>query len=332
MTNPVLIEVTRGPLVECSHRGVLAIAGFDGKLLLDLGDVDRPVYPRSAIKALQALPLIETGAAVALGLKKSHIALAAASHTGSERHVTAARDMLRVAGLNEAVLACGVHPPLDEAAARALWATGARPNSLHHNCSGKHAAMLATAHHLGESIDDYWDAGHPVQQRIRRVLEEMAGVSLTLDVCGIDGCAVPNWAMSTRSLATAFARFGTGATLAEPRTAAAASIMDAAWSEPELAAGIGRLDTIVLSTFKGDAYIKTGAEGAYAGVFPKLGIGFAMKIDDGATRAADAVTRLLVEAFVPAARGKLNLKTLKNARGKDVGVIRASALLQTALA
>ncbi len=331
MTNPVLIEVTRGPLVECRHRGALAIVASDGKLLLDLGDVDRPVYPRSAIKALQALPLFETGAAAALGFKKPHIALAAASHAGTERHVATARDMLRLVGLDEFVLACGVHPPLDEAAARALWATGARPGSLHHNCSGKHAAMLATARHLGESVTDYWDAGHPVQRRIRRVLEDMADVSLTSDVCGIDGCAVPNWAMSARSLAAAFARFGTGTNMAAPRAAAAGIIMDAAWSEPELAAGIGRLDTIVLSAFEGDAYIKTGAEGAYAGVFPKLGIGFAMKIDDGATRAADAVTRLLVEAFVPAARGKLNLRTLKNARGKDVGVIRASALLQAAL-
>ena len=331
MTNPVLIEVTRGPLVECSHRGVLAVVGSDGKLLLELGDVDRPVYPRSAIKALQALPLIETGAAAALGLKNPHIALAAASHAGTERHVATAREMLRLVGLDEFILACGVHPPLDESAARALWATGARPNSLHHNCSGKHAAMLATARHLGENIDDYWEACHPVQRRIQRVLEDMAGVSLTPGVCGIDGCAVPNWAMSTKSLATAFARFGTGAALTGPRSAAASAIMDAAWSEPELAAGIGRLDTIVLTSFKGDAYIKTGAEGAYAGVFPKLGLGFAMKIDDGATRAADAVTRLLVEAFVPAARGKLNLRTLKNARGKDVGVIRASALLQAAL-
>lgn len=332
MTNPVLIEVTRGPLVECRHRGVLAVAKSDGTVILDLGGVDAPVYPRSAIKAFQALPLIETGTADALGFKNTHLALAAASHAGTERHVATAREMLRLAGLDEFALACGSHPPLDQAAARALWATGARPMSLHHNCSGKHAGMLATARHCHEDIADYFNASHPVQRRIRSVLEEVSGATLTSDVCGIDGCAVPNWAITAKSLAIAFARFGTGATLSDSRKAAAQRIMTAAWSEPELAAGIGRLDTLVMSAFKGDAYIKTGAEGAYAGVFPKLGLGFAMKIDDGATRAADAVTRLLVEAFVPAARGKFNLKVLKNAQGADVGVIRASALLQAALA
>ena len=179
MTNPVLIEVTRGPLVECRHRGVLAIAKSDGTLLLDLGDVATPIYPRSAIKAMQALPLIETGAADALGFKNAHIALAAASHAGTERHVSIARDMLRLSGLDEFALACGTHPPLDEAAARALWATGAKPVSLHHNCSGKHAGMLATAHHLREDVSEYWNACHPVQRRIHTVLEELAGATLS---------------------------------------------------------------------------------------------------------------------------------------------------------
>ena len=142
--------------------------------------------------------------------------------------------------------------------------------------------MLATARHRGENITDYFDAAHPVQRRIRDVLENMAEVKLTAGVCGIDGCAVPNWAMSAKSLAIAYARFGTGAALGEARKTSARRIMEAAWNEPELAAGIGRLDTLVLAAYKGDAYIKTGAEGAYAGVFPKLGIGFAMKMDDGA--------------------------------------------------
>jgi L-asparaginase II len=331
MTNPVLIEITRGALVECRHRGVLAIAHADGRLAVDLGDVETPVYPRSAIKALQALPLIETGAADHYRFEKSHLALAAASHTGSERHVSVARDMLKRAGADELDLACGIHPPLDELAARALWATGARPGPLHHNCSGKHAAMIATLRHMKEPLEGYWEVDHPVQKRIETVLEDLAGVTLTPSVCGIDGCSVPNWAMSARSLATAFARFGTGSHMSEVRAAAARRIIEAAWAEPELIAGIGRLDTNVHMAFKGDAYIKTGAEGAYAGVFPKLGLGFAMKIDDGATRAADAVVRLIMGAYVAGAREKLTLKTLKNAQGRDVGVIRASPLLSIAL-
>ena len=331
MANPVLIEVTRGPLVECLHRGTLAVATSDGELLVELGRVGRPVFPRSAIKILQAMPLIETGAARAFGFSYSHLALAAASHTGSERHVGIARDMLRRAGVGEHELACGVHPPLDDAAARALWATGSKPGSLHHNCSGKHASMLATARHMREDLDEYWSPEHPVQQRIRAVIEDAASAALTPGVCGIDGCSVPNWAMPVKGLAVAMARLGTGAHLSAARAAAAQAIMQAAWAEPELSAGIGRLDTKVLTHFKGEAYIKTGAEGAYAGVFPRLGIGFAMKIDDGASRASDAVARLIVEAYLPAARGTLALKTLKNAQGKDVGVLRPSELLALAL-
>ena len=331
MTNPVLIEVTRGPLVECVHRGTLAVATAAGERLVELGDVTRPAYPRSAIKVFQALPLVETGAADAFGYRETHLALAAASHAGTERHVKIAREMLSLAKVDEALLACGVHPPLDDAAARALWAAGQRPGTLHHNCSGKHAGMLATARHMREDVDEYWNLAHPVQRRIQSAIEDVAGIALTEGACGIDGCSVPNWAMPVTSLAVALARLATGTGISPSRKAAANRIFSAAWAEPELSAGIGRLDTRVLSAFKGEAYIKTGAEGAYAGVFPHLGIGFAMKIDDGAIRASDAVARLVVEAYLPAARGTLAMKTLKNAQGKDVGVIRPSALLALAL-
>jgi L-asparaginase II len=331
MTNPVLIEVTRGPLIECVHRGTLAVVTRHGEVVVGLGDIDRAVYPRSAIKILQAMPLVETGAADAFGFQDRHLALAAASHTGTEHHIKIARDMLARAGIDEFSLACGVHPPLDEAAARALWATGQRPGPLHHNCSGKHAGMLAVARHMREDIDDYWDPGHPVQRRVQDVIEDVSGTPLTADVCGIDGCSVPNWAMPVKALAMAYARLTAAEGLNSRRHAAAARIIDAAWAEPELAAGIGRLDTLVLSSYKGEAYIKTGAEGAYAGVFPRLGLGFAMKIEDGASRASDAVARFIVEAYVPAARGTLAPRTLKNAQGKDVGFLRPSPLLALAL-
>lgn len=331
MTNPVLIEVTRGPLVECRHRGTLAVVTAAGETVVSLGAVDEPVFPRSAIKVFQAVPLLETGAADAFRFGERHIALAAASHTGTERHVAVAREMLARAGVEERYLACGVHPPLDDAAARALWAAGQRPGTLHHNCSGKHAGMLAVARHMREDIEDYWSLDHPVQHRICQVIEDVAEAPLRPGVCGIDGCSVPNWAMPVKSLAFAYARLAAGKGFSTGRIAAMARILDSAWAEPELAAGIGRLDTHVLGSFKGDAYIKTGAEGAYAGVFPRLGLGFAMKIDDGASRASDAVARLVVDALLPAARGKLPLKTLKNAQGRDVGAIRASALLALAL-
>lgn len=329
--NPVLVEVTRGPLVECRHRGTVAVATAGGDLVLELGDVHAPVFPRSAIKPLQALPFIETGAADRYGFEKRHIALAAASHSGTRAHVTAAGEMLAALGLVESLLHCGSHVPRDEEEQRALLRAGAKPTQLHHNCSGKHAAMLATACHLGEPAGSYEQTDHPVQERIRQLLEDLGGAPIGADVCGIDGCSVPNWAMPAASLARAYARFCTGEGLGVKRAAAARRIMDAARCEPDYLAGPNRLDTRVQRMFGGAAFIKTGAEGAYAGAFPEAGLGFALKIDDGAGRAAEAVVSMLIEAFVAGARGKLPCKSLKNAQGKDVGVIRPSPLVAVAL-
>ncbi len=166
---------------------------------------------------------------------------------------------------------------------------------------------------------------------MKQVLEDLSGAEISAHVCGIDGCSVPNWAMPARSLARAYARFATGQGLSPVRKVAARRIMDAAIAEPLYLAGPGRLDTRVVKAFSGACFIKTGAEGAYAGAFPDAGLGFALKIDDGATRAAEAVVSMLIEAFVPKARGTLGLKSLKNAQGHDVGQIRPSPLLAVAL-
>ncbi|MGL4397709.1 MAG: asparaginase [Hyphomicrobium sp.] len=335
MTNPVLIEVTRGPLIEVQHRGVLAVATADGQLKVALGDVERPVFPRSAVKPMQALPLIETGAADHYGYDNGHVALACASHSGTARHVAIARDMLDRAGLAIGAMACGTHLPRDPAEQRALLLAGAEPSVLHHNCSGKHAAMLATARHLGEPTDGYWEDKHPVQARIRTALEDMTGTSLTPSVCGIDGCAVPNWALGVRHLATAFARFGTGTAAGGSgtilRARAIERVIAAMLAEPEMVAGAGRLDTRVIAAFKGAAIIKTGADGAYAGFFPKSGLGFALKIDDGAGRAAEAVAANIVLSLAGAADGIAREKTLRNPHGDTVGVIRPAADLLAAL-
>ena len=167
--NPVLIEVTRGPLVECRHRGVVAVADAFGSIVLELGEVHAPVFPRSAIKPLQALAVLETGAAHRYGFQDRHIALAAASHSGTRAHVEAAAEMLASAGLSETALHCGTHLPRDEEEQRVLLRANAKPGPLHHNCSGKHAAMLATAKHMGEPIESYERSSNPVQIRIRFV-------------------------------------------------------------------------------------------------------------------------------------------------------------------
>ncbi len=332
MANPILIEATRGPLVESWHRGAIAIAAPSGALALQLGDVDRPVYPRSAIKALQALPLIETGAADHFEFGSAEIALACASHAGTEKHAGLAAAMLVRAGLGTDDLHCGAHAPLASSAAAALIADGSAPTQLHNNCSGKHAGMLATAVHMGEPTGGYWDAGHPVQQRIRIALEEISGVPLGAEVQGVDGCSVPNWAMPLSVLARTFARLVTQEDVSPERRQALERILAACWDHPELVAGRGRADTVVMRALPRQVFMKTGAEGVYCGAFPELGLGFALKIDDGAKRAAAGTAMALIERLYPSVRGLMPHGPVKTWWGVEVGAIRSSEILQDALA
>ncbi len=330
-SNPVLIEVTRGPLVESVHKGAIAVVTPAGASVLSLGDVQRPVFPRSSIKAFQCLPLIESGAAERYGFGDAEIALACASHTGLERHAQLAAHMLAGLGLDEHALGCGAHMPLGSSAMKALIRSGREPSQLHNNCSGKHAGMIATALHLGEPIEGYFDARHPVQRRVHEVLSGLSGLPLGDDVMGLDGCSVPNWAMPLATLARLFARLVTGAGLPPERQRAVQRILKACWAEPELVAGPGRADTVVMRKLPGRIYMKTGAEGVYAGGFPEHGLGFALKIDDGTTRASAGAVMALVERIVPEARGLMARKVLKSWRGIEVGEIRTAPALERAL-
>ena len=246
MTNPALIELTRGNLVESVHAGAIAVVRANGEVVASVGEIAVPIFPRSAIKPLQALPLLETGAADHFGFGAPEIAIASGSHSGSPTHVAVVRSMLAAAGLDETALGCGVHEPMDGAAARDIIRAGGSPSSLHHNCSGKHAGMLATAVHLGEPTEGYWRPDHPVQVRIRRVLEEMTGVPLAASACGIDGCSVPNWAIPLAGLARAFVRLATGEGLAPERARLCTAIAEGCWARPDLVAGAGRLDTLTM--------------------------------------------------------------------------------------
>lgn len=330
--DPVLIEVTRGPLVESRHRGAVALTSSSGALALSLGDVTSPVYPRSAVKALQALPLIETGTADRFGFGPAEIAIACGSHVGSERHTHLAAAMLERAGLNPDALGCGAHAPLGAAAARELIAAGLQPTQLHNNCSGKHAGMLATAVHMGEATACYCNVDHPVQQRVHSAMADISGLPLGDDVRGTDGCSVPNWAMPLSAMARMFARLGSGEGLQADRRAALSRILDACWQYPEMVAGRNRADTVVMRALPGKVFIKTGAEGVYCGAFPELGLGFALKIDDGAKRAASGAAMALVERLYPSARGLMPVGGIKTWHGVEVGEVRSSPFFEDALA
>jgi L-asparaginase II len=332
--NPVLVDVFRGPRVESCHRGAIAIADAAGHLVLGLGDVARPIYPRSAVKALQAVPLVESGAADAFGLGAEELAVACASHSGDQVHLDAVRSLLAKAGLDESYLACGAHWPVSEATTRALLLSGKRPRAIHNNCSGKHAGMLAAAVYLGLDPRGYEKPDHPLQVMIARILSETCGVTLDPDLMGVDGCSLPTFALPLSALARGFARLGTGARLAPEQARAAERLMDACFAAPVLVAGEGRFDTIVLRGLAGAAFTKGGAEGVHCAALPELGLGIALKVDDGAKRGAERVLAEVLAALLPKAWAVLTTELegeLHNWRGRLVGRVAARAELQSAL-
>ena len=289
MSHPVLAELWRGDLVESFHRGSFAVLDADGAVVRQAGDIERPVYPRSAVKGLQALPLIETGAADRYGLSAAELALACASHSGEPRHVEAAASMLAKAGRDLACLECGTHWPSNEQAARGLAAEGRTPSALHNNCSGKHAGFICVACATDTNPKGYVRPEHAIQRRIKGIFEEMMGVRLADEARGVDGCSIPTYATPLSALARAFARFGTGVGLSAERAAAAQRLREAVAAEPFMVAGTGRFDAIVMQALRRKAFTKTGAEGVYCATLPDEGLGIAIKCDDGAGRAAEAV-------------------------------------------
>ncbi len=327
---PILVETTRGAMVESCHRGIAVVVDAAGKVVMSWGDVDTPVYPRSAIKPLQALPLIESGAADAYGLGDAEIALACASHGGEPIHVDTLTTWLNRAGLSVGNLECGAHPPSYRPAAQALRDAGTAPGAIHNNCSGKHAAMLCTARHLGEPTKDYVKFQHPVQQRLLGLLEMMCGVDLSTAPRGVDGCSIPTIAIPLGNIAVAMAKLADPSELAPARAEAAKRICRAMATAPHMVAGTGRFCTEVIEVTGGDAIVKTGAEGVFCGALPTLGLGIALKIHDGATRAAEVAMAAILQRLgildqARSARLADRLKVpLRNCNGIHVGDIRAT--------
>lgn len=332
MENPVLAEVTRGALVESRHRGSAIVLDADGGVVLAMGEVDRPVFPRSAVKALQALPLLESGAADRYGLTPAEIALAVSSHSGEPAHAETALGMLKKAGRDLDCLECGAHWPMGEAAARALARSGGEPTALNNNCSGKHAGFVCLACGIDEDPRGYVAAGHAVQQAVRGALESVTGAPHRQEEAGTDGCSIPSYAVPLRALALGFARFGTGHGFGPERARAAARIREAAAAHPFMVAGTGRFDTRLMALLGARAFVKTGAEGVYCGALPELGYGIALKCDDGAGRAAEVAMMALVERFLPMSEAEkralspLRENVLKNWNGIEVGRVRAAGI------
>jgi L-asparaginase II len=330
--NPVLAEVWRGGLLECVHRGTAVICRPDGDVVAAWGDPGRVVLPRSSCKMVQALPLVESGAADAAGLTDPHLALACASHSGARVHTDLATTWLRGLGLGEADLRCGPQVPEDEPARHALYREHRAPGQIHNNCSGKHSGMLTLGRHLGAG-PDYVDPDHPVQRAIRAATAETARQEVTR--YAVDGCSAPNFAITLAGLATQMAGFARpGDTFEGARARAAERLRDAMMAHPVLVAGEGRYSTEVMQALRGRAAIKSGAEGVLVAILPDRGLGIAVKVDDGAGRGAQAaMTALLARSGVVERGAPIHAAyadaPLLNRRGIDCGRVRAAEALYT---
>lgn len=289
MTNPVLVEVLRGGIVESAHRGAVAVFDGDGKPVWEIGDTAKLVFPRSAVKAIQALPLVETGTADAYGFGDRELALACASHSGEPAHVELAQAMLAKAGLDKSALECGAHWPSSHDATIALARADGSPNALHNNCSGKHSGFLCTCVHAGIAHRGYVQAGHAFQEMVRDAMQAVTGAAHDSNSRATDGCSIPTYAVPLKSFALGFARMATGRGFGPERAKAAKRLLSACMAEPFLVAGTGKADVALMQAAPGRIFVKTGAEGVYCAAVPELGLGIALKCDDGAGRAAEVM-------------------------------------------
>nr|WP_256483444.1 asparaginase [Aliihoeflea sp. 40Bstr573] len=326
MANPVLVEVTRGNVIESRHRGALSVFDGDGAQVLSIGDVARPVFPRSAVKSIQALPLVESGAADAYGFQDADLALACASHAGEARHADRAASMLARAGLDASALECGAHWPTGQDAMIELARSGVSPTALHNNCSGKHSGFVCTCRHLGIDHRGYVKAQHRSQEMVREAMEAVTGAPHSTDACGIDGCSIPTYAIPLADLARGFAKMATGQGLAEKRAAAAKRLIAACMAEPFYVSGTDRMDTRLMTVGAGRIFVKVGAEGVYCGALPELGLGFALKCDDGAVRAAETMVSALLARLLKDELGErvgdMARPVMRNWNGIEVGTVR----------
>jgi L-asparaginase II len=329
MGNPVLVEVTRGAMVESRHCGALCVIDADGATVRALGDVAAPIFPRSAVKAIQALLLVESGAADRYHFADEELALACASHAGEPGQVAGVERMLAAAGLDANALQCGSHWPTHRPSADALVRAGLTASPLHHNCSGKHAGFLCAACAIGLDRRTYTAPAHSVQREVRAALESLSGASIDDALVGIDGCSVPTFALPLTALARAFAAFGSEHGLTPERAAACRRLRAACAAKPWHVAGTGLFATELMSHFGTRVFVKGGAEGVYCGVLPEQGLGIAIKCDDGAGRAAEVIMASTLARFIgdDAVLAKHARVPLRNWRGTDVGEMRAAPAL-----
>jgi L-asparaginase II len=331
MSYELLVEVTRNGTVESRHFGAAVVCDFRGNTIESWGDMEQLVFPRSALKPMLAIQLVESGASDHYTLSDAELSLACSSHQGEKIHQDLVAAWLTRLGLTEAHLACGAVLPEDTESAHQLLASGQRGCRIHHNCSGKHSGFLTTALHLDLPLDGYHLYEHPLQQLSLDILSDLAGIDLKQYPMGIDGCGLPAPTMPLLQLGLATARFANPVDLSDTRAQAIYRLHDAITNEPLYIAGHGSVVSELNEVTQGAVLAKTGAEGVVTAALPKRGLGIAVKIADGSNRARSVALLAILDhlhALSDDEKHKLQAHispTLVNSRGLAVGVIRPAA-------
>lgn len=269
-----------------------------GRVVAQFGDITRLVYPRSAVKPLQAIVFVESGALDHYRLGVREIALACASHSGEPCHTDGVHQWLARLGLNDDALECGAHYPAHRDTRVSMIRNEIQTTAIHNNCSGKHAGFISVAHHRGDPVAGYSQREHPVQQRVLKVMCELTEQAVDLAPAGLDGCGIPVAGISLQGIARGFAALASANFASPSRRDAAGRICQAMVEHPNLVGGTDRLCTFVPIATDRRVLIKVGAEGVYAGLaMGDRPLGFALKIDDGSRRAAEVAVTWLINRF-----------------------------------
>jgi L-asparaginase II len=319
------VVATRGADIESRHRVHAAVVGADDSLVASAHDASLVSSWRSCGKPFQVMPLLESGGFDQLRWGDNELALSCASHGGEPEHVALAERMLNDIGLEEGDLACGPHDPLSSRGMKMLRESGARLTRLHNNCSGKHAAMLARAHTAGWHTYGYERRDHPVQRCCLQTIAKWAGLDEGNVGEAVDGCGVVAFSLPLENMARAWSRL---ARSVRDGDSLAARIVHAMATRPFLIGGTDRFDSVLIEETQGRVVAKIGAEGVHSFCVPEQGVGFAVKVDDGAQRAQfPAVLRILqmfdaLPAVLPPRLEEFLRRPVRNTRGEVVGEIR----------
>lgn len=304
--NPVLVEKYRADVLESFHRGVVCLVDSNKQIVYAAGNIHQVCYPRSAMKLFQVIPLIESNAMETFGFSIEELAIMCGSHNAEPEHVFAVESILQKIGLNKSFLRCGAQYPTSRKHSNELIKHSIKPEAIHNNCSGKHAAMLALCVLNQWDLETYWKPEHPLQQLILKVCAEMYDFPAKQMQTALDGCSAPIFSVPVFNQAIGYMQLTNPIAFASKRVEACMRIIDAISKHPFMLAGTGRYCTDMMQITAPAVVGKTGAEGVFCMAFTHQKMGACIKVDDGLMGPQYAIAQRLLEHF-----GQLNAETLK---------------------